>query len=89
MTPHQILAVQKLGSAVLEAIEHSGDLGAPSGVMYAALSSQGCTLQQYQSLMGSMKRRGLVSEEGDCYTITEAGKQFRRLLDAKLAQEAA
>lgn len=73
MTPEHIKLVQTLGLAVLETIQESGALGAPSGILYAALQQQGCQLSQFQSLMAPLEQRGYVTLESDCYTITDSG----------------
>lgn len=73
MTPEQITLAQKLGLAVLESIQEAGALGAPSGVLYAAMQHHGCQLSQYQSLMAPLEQRGYVNLEHDCYTITGSG----------------
>ncbi|ABD72142.1 hypothetical protein Rfer_4456 (plasmid) [Rhodoferax ferrireducens T118] len=87
LTKKQVLAVQKVGLAVLEAIQAAGELGAPSGALYAALQHQGCTLTQYQSLTGSMERRGFVIQESDCFTITTTGEHFISQLRRTVAME--
>lgn len=87
LTKKQVIAVQQVGLAVLEAIQAAGELGAPSGVLYAALLHQGCTLTQFQSLTGSMERRGFVVQESDCFTITHAGETFITQLRCTLALE--
>lgn len=76
MTPTQIRTAQTIGLAVMETIQESGTLGAPSGVLFAAMQAQGCTLQQFESLMGPMLRKGFVELDALCYTITEAGTTF-------------
>jgi hypothetical protein len=86
MTPQQIIGLQKLGLAVLEAVSDGGDLGAPGGTLYAAMMHQGANLSQFQSFMGTLTGRGMLTQMGDCYYITEAGKGFKDLLQAKFGQ---
>lgn len=85
MTPEQIKAVQRVSLVLLETIEAEGDLGAPSGPMFAALQTQGCTMSQYQQLMGQLEHRGFVTRSDHCYTITPAGKNFRAKLQKAVA----
>lgn len=80
MTPEAIRSTQRIGLAVLESIADAGDFGAPSGILYAGLMSQGCSLTQYQSLMSPMEHRGFVQQLGDCYHITPSGIEFARKL---------
>ncbi len=37
--------------------------------MYAALMSQGCTLNQFESIMGALVRLGRVEKRGECYFL--------------------
>jgi predicted methyltransferase len=83
MTPSQINAAQLLGKAVLETIEESGSLGAPSGVLYAALSSKGVSLSIYQQMIASMGKNGFVTESDHCLHITKVGKEFLTKLKIK------
>lgn len=83
MTSQQIIGLQKLGLAVLEAVAKGGDLGAPGGTLYAAMMHHGATLQQFQSFMGTLTGRGMLTLSGDCYYITDAGKSFKSILQAK------
>ena len=66
------VAMAAVVQAVLDTIRQSGPNGAPSGVMYAALSAHGMTLQNYQAMMGALVRVGKVTLEHDCYFIKEA-----------------
>jgi hypothetical protein len=72
MSPEQLKALRLIATAILETVREAGELGAPSGVMYAALSAQGCSLNQYRSIMAGLERAGLVKKEGDCYTSGSA-----------------
>jgi hypothetical protein len=76
MTPSQIAAVRKIVAAILGAIKAAGDLGAPAGVLYAGLMSQGCSHSQFTSLMASMERGGFITNDDDLYHITPAGLAF-------------
>lgn len=76
MNNEQIRTIQRIGLAVLETIQEAGELGAPGGVLYATLMTQGCTLNQFQTLMAPLERQGYVAHEADCYTITPQGETF-------------
>lgn len=87
MTPEQITAAQRIGLAVLETIKDAGELGAPSGILFATMQTQGCTLSQYQSFMTPIERRGFVVQDSSfCYTITKAGEGFIDQLRSLLAK---
>jgi hypothetical protein len=66
MTTKEQATAQVL-TALYQTILASGPLGAPGGVMYAALMGQGCTLQQFEGLMSALLRTRLVRKVGDCY----------------------
>lgn len=71
MTPAQIKALRFVADAVTEAVQAAGPLGAPGGTIYAALMGQGCTLQQYEGIMGGLVRAGLLRRSGDLYFIAQ------------------
>jgi len=52
---------------VVETVKESGSMGAPGGIMYAALMAQGCTLEQFEQIMGALVNAGRISKSGDCY----------------------
>lgn len=69
MTPQQIAALRFVANAITDTVKEAGPLGAPGGVIYAALSAQGCTLTQYQGIMGGLVRAGILKQDGDLYLI--------------------
>jgi hypothetical protein len=68
---NQVKAVQLVCSAILEAVKAGGDHGAPGGVIYAALMTQGCTLEQYEGLMGALVRAGRLRRSGELYFLVK------------------
>jgi predicted transcriptional regulator len=86
MNKDQLVAVQRVALAVLESIDEAGPLGAPSGILYAALMAQGCTLDTYRKIMDPLVRKGFLVLEHDCYSMTAAGRQFMKTLKEKTAQ---
>lgn len=86
MTSQQILALQKLGLDVLKVVAEGGDLGSPGGTLYASMMTQWKSLQQFQAFMGTLTGRGMLTQMGDCYYITDAGKGFKDILQAKFSQ---
>ena len=67
LTVTQERAVRLIVAAIMDTIRESGPMGAPAGVLYAGLMTQGCTLSQFESLMGSLVRMGALRLEDDCY----------------------
>src|ERR1700676_465190 len=66
MTPDQIKAVREIASVFIEAVKAGGTLGAPAGVMYAAVMDK-LTLNQFQSIMATLVRAGKVRQSGNLY----------------------
>lgn len=67
MTADQLKALSLIVHAVVDTVKQAGPLGAPGGVMYAALMAQGCALSQFESLMGGLVRAGKIQKRGECY----------------------
>jgi hypothetical protein len=55
--------------AVLSAVESAGPEGVPGGTLYAALMTQGCTLEQYAVLMDLLTSSGVLVKRGERYSI--------------------
>lgn len=67
MTPteKQLAAIRAIAAAIVDSVKEAGALGAPSGIVYAALSAHGCTLDQYQQFIGALVRTGKLRQSGD------------------------
>jgi hypothetical protein len=63
----------KLAAAVLDT------LPAPSGHIYAALATQGCTADQYAQILSALSETGLVMLDGQLIKITPKGEGYRLL----------
>ena len=66
-TNTQLIALAAVCKAVLEAIQLTGDQGAPGGVLYAGLTGFGCNINQFESLMAALIRTGKIRKSGDLY----------------------
>lgn len=83
----QILAAKMAVQAVLSTLAATrADGPAPEGTIYAGLTAQGCTLSQFQGLMGSMERTQMVSREGHLVTITDKGCEASSRLAAEIVE---
>jgi hypothetical protein len=69
MTNEQISVLRQIGRAILESVKEAGVLGAPGGIMYAAMMGQGCTLNQFEQIMSGMVRAGVLTKSGECYHV--------------------
>jgi hypothetical protein len=74
MTAAQVKLLRMVADAILSTVREAGPLGAPGGVIYAALMAQGCTLHQFQQIMGGLVRAGMLTQDGDCYHAVEGGR---------------
>lgn len=83
MNQQQIEVAQRIGLGILEAVDAGGDVGAPGGVLYAAMMANGASLNQYQSFMGGLVNKGMLVLEDDCYHMTDAGRRFMAILKNK------
>jgi len=64
-TEKQMQAIRAIADAITESVKEAGELGAPSGIVYAALMTYGCTLNQYQQFISALVRTGKLRQEGD------------------------
>lgn len=71
MTPQQVKALRSICDAIIEAVRAAGPLGAPGGILYAALMSHGCTLAQYEQIMAGLVRAGMLRKSGECYHVID------------------
>lgn len=71
-TPEQLRAIKAVADAIVDAVRAAGSMGAPGGVIYAALMGHGCTFNQYQQFMGALVRTGKLRQRGDLYFIKGA-----------------
>ena len=62
--------LRQLAAAVIET------LPAPSGHIYAALATQGCTLNQYEQILEALTDTGLIRQDGQLIDSTPQGKNF-------------
>jgi hypothetical protein len=62
-------AVLQLVDGIVESVRAAGPLGAPGGLMYAALMAHGCTLSQFQTIMGTLVDLGKLERRGQLYFV--------------------
>jgi hypothetical protein len=67
MTHQQISALKMIADAVIDSVKAAGSLGAPGGVLYAALMAHGCTLEQFESIMSALVQAGKLTQRGHLY----------------------
>jgi hypothetical protein len=52
--------------------------GAPAGPIYAALMAQGCTLEQFEQLMGVLVETGRLRKQGHLYFVGRVPSDLER-----------
>lgn len=57
----------ELGETIRQACDAGGPMGAPGGILYAAMMQYGITLEQFYMLMSYCVHAGLVRLDGECY----------------------
>jgi hypothetical protein len=68
-TDAQIRAIRLAADLIVEAAQEAGPLGAPSGVIYAALMGAGMTLDTYNAILGALQQAGRVRVENHCVHV--------------------
>ncbi len=61
VTASQLKAQIEVGKMIAQAIKETGDIGMPSGILYATLMSI-LSLDQYNQYIAMLKRIGVVEE---------------------------
>ena len=81
MNQQQIAALRAIARTIIEVCADE-PIGAPGGIIFAALQAQGCSLHQYEQIMSGIVRAGMLERDGDCYTATGKGRAFAGLVAA-------
>lgn len=71
MTDQQARVLKIVANAIVEILKEFPH-GAPSGLVFAALQQHGCTIGQYQGLIGGMKIAGMIKQDGDLLFAVQA-----------------
>lgn len=66
-TAEQLHALRLIVRAVIDTVKETGDRGAPAGVLYAAMQAQGCSKNQFDSLMGALCHQGKLRYEPESF----------------------
>ena len=70
MNKQQIALLRQIAQAILEAVKAADiNIGAPGGVLYAAMMINSCSLNQFEQIMDGMVRAGWLTKSGDCYHV--------------------
>ena len=67
-----------IAAATCEAIDAAGVHGASGSIVYVALMQHGCTMEQFNSLMGTLVRLKAVEKRGELYFCTARGRALVR-----------
>jgi hypothetical protein len=78
MTTEQINALRSIAAVIIDTVREADQLnpaiGAPAGHLYAGLMTAGCTLEQFEQIMGALVSTGKLSKDGDCYHFAGGSK---------------
>lgn len=58
-----------IGDAIIESVSAAGAMGCPGGTLYAALMSQGCSLERFEMIMGALVNVGKLEKRGQLYFV--------------------
>lgn len=58
-------AIRAIADAIVESVKEAGELGAPSGIVYAALMTYGMNLDTYHQFIGVLVKLGKLRQQGD------------------------
>jgi hypothetical protein len=64
-----IKVIRMTVAAILDAAEHAGPTGAPSGIVYAVMLQFGMTLDMYQQIIAALTDTGRITVHNDCICI--------------------
>lgn len=73
-----IKAMLQVCDIIEETAREAGPLGAPSGMVYMALNSKGCSLDTYNTIIQAMTSAGRITVSGDCIHATGAAAAANR-----------
>lgn len=73
MNAEQVAALRLAIDCILEAATVAGSLGAPSGVIYAAMMEHGMKLSTYESLLDALQRAGKIEVVNHCVFLPKVG----------------
>lgn len=59
-----IKALMAIASAIVETVEELGEQGLPAGHLYATLMGIGCSLEQFNTIVGTLVEAGKIRKQG-------------------------
>lgn len=64
MNKNTVNALMEVLNALVDAVRVTGKAGCPEGTLYATLMGHGCTLNQFNSIIGALVSAGRLRKEG-------------------------
>lgn len=58
-------ALFEIATAIADTVSAAGQMGLPSGHLYARLMAHGCTLDKYEQIIGAMVDAGMIRKSGN------------------------
>lgn len=65
-------ALKEICDTIVSAVKAAGPMGCPSGNLYAVLMTAGCTMEQYDQMMGALVKAGKLTKQGHLYFAVAA-----------------
>jgi len=62
MNPNQ--AIKMIVDSVVQSLK-ANPAGTPEGSLYAVMNSQGCTLEQFNAIIGALCDAGMIRKQGN------------------------
>ena len=62
-------AARAIAKSVVDTVKEAGPQGAPESSIYLAMSEQGCTQEQYQTLISVMCEAGMIRRSNNCLYV--------------------
>ena len=76
-TKDKVVAIRKLMVIIVETVmEGDSFIGVPGGHIYAAMMTIGMGIDSFNTIMAGLVDSGVIKKSGQCYHITELGKEF-------------
>jgi hypothetical protein len=66
------------------AVAEIGEIGLPSGYLYAHLMGQGVSLDEHETIVGAMVKMKWATKTGHVLRATEKGKELAKKVEAAL-----
>ena len=64
-----VVLLKKIADAIIDTVREAGITGCPGGALYMAMQQHGCTIEQYNIIMGTLVECKKLRKHGDLYFV--------------------